>query len=202
MKGRRHPARLFFTVPPKGGSCSDVDTHEKLEELAEQHYERLFRAAMFMAGDEDVAAELVQETFAAATKAIERFKGRSSYYTWLYGILLNKFRGWLRRKGGPGSLDRKAEQLDAGNVGELVIAEEPDAAEKLERKEAARAVRQALDELPPHHRGVLVLRYLEGRPYAEIAEMMDCSIGTVKSRIHYALQKIGKKLRAREEIES
>lgn len=168
---------------------------EELRELAEQYYDRLYRSALVMCGDEDVAEELVQDTFLAAAQGLDRFEGRSSYYTWLYGILLNKFRGWLRKKDRPPmSLEGQAETLSAAGASELVEAKDRDAPEKMIRKETAGQVRDALDELPPHHRSVLVLRYLEDMSYKEIADTLGCSLGTVKSRIHYALQKVGAKL--------
>jgi RNA polymerase sigma-70 factor (ECF subfamily) len=168
----------------------------ELRELAEQYYDRLFRSALVMCGDDDVAEELVQDTFLAAAKGLDRFEGRSSYYTWLYGILLNKFRGWLRKKDRPPmSLERHAEKLSASGAAELVEAEGEEASEKLMKKETAHQVRAALDELPAHHRSVLVLRYVENMSYQEIADTVGCSLGTVKSRIHYALKKVGGKLR-------
>lgn len=172
---------------------------KELRELAEQYYDRLFRSALVMCGNKDVAEELVQDTFLAAAEGLDRFEGRSSHYTWLYGILLNKFRGWLRKKDRPPmSLERQAEKLSASGISELVEDEGRDASEKLIRKETAGQVRDALDELPPHHRSVLVLRYVEGMAYQDIADTLGVSLGTVKSRIHYALQKVGDKLREHE----
>jgi RNA polymerase sigma-70 factor (ECF subfamily) len=175
---------------------------KSLEELAHTHYDRLFRAALFMCGDADVAEDLVQDTFLAAAGALDSFEGRSSYYTWLYGILLNKFRGWLRRKGGPLSLQELAANSaeEGGNAAELVRDERPDAPQKMMRRERAEMVREAIDELPAHHRSVVVLRYLEGLSYQEIADALDCSLGTVKSRLHYALRKVGGKLKRRPEM--
>ncbi|MFP4028876.1 MAG: RNA polymerase sigma factor [Candidatus Brocadiia bacterium] len=170
---------------------------KKLEKLVDDYYDRLFRAALFMTGEPDVAEELVQETYAAAFESIDSFEGRSAKYTWLYGILLNKFRSWLRTKKKIVSLQKRAEIGDFANLAELLESEEPSVEEEITRREQARAVRIAINELPAHHRAVLALRYLEDKSYEEIAEDLDCSLGTVKSRIHYALEKISRKLKTR-----
>ena len=66
--------------------------------LVHEHYDRIFRAARFMCGDQYAAEDLVHETFLAAAQSFGRFQGRSSVYTWLYGIMLNKFRRWIRKR--------------------------------------------------------------------------------------------------------
>jgi len=177
-----------------------VKAHETLERLARAHYDRLFRAALFMCNSQDVAEDLVQETFLAAARSLEDFENRSSHYTWLYGILLNKFRGWLRRKGRAVEAQGLGPGLSPSDAAEQLADERPDASELMERHERAELVRAALDELPAHHRGVLVLRYLEHMSYEEVAEAMGCSVGTVKSRIHYALKKVGEKLKDRSDV--
>ena len=167
-----------------------------LETLARTHYQRLFGAALFMCGRSDSAEDLVQETFLAAAQSLDSFEGRSAEYTWLYGSLLNKFRGWLRRRGNnaPLSLQRIAERMNMSSSAEFLVSGAPGAPEQMEREEAAALVRESLDELPEHHRSVLVLRFLDGMSYQEIAEALDCSLGTVKSRIHYALQTIAERM--------
>lgn len=171
---------------------SEQDFHR----LVEEHYDRLFRAAQFMCGDLTAAEDLVHDTFLAAGRSLKHFQGRSSPYTWLYGIMLNKFRRQLRRKGRrPLSLQAMAGDGDEGQGAELLPAASPGPPERMERKEAARHVREAIQELSPEHRAVITLRFVEGLPYGEIARMLDCPVGTVKSRIHYALQNIERHLR-------
>lgn len=168
---------------------------KRFRELVEEHYDRLFRAARFMCGDVSAAEDLVQETFLAAAESIGSFKGRSSIYTWLYGILLNKFRRWLRRKsGGALSLQAMVEDEERGRGEEVLETDYPGPPENAERNEAVELVRDAIQELSADHRSVVTLRYVEGMSYEEIAEALDCPLGTVKSRIHYALQRIGKQL--------
>jgi len=173
---------------------------QSLDKLARAHYDRLFRAALFLCNDASVAEDLVQETFLAAIRSLGSFEGRSSHYTWLYGILLNKFRAWLRRRDGRIAIGDLPAGEGTADAAELIADEGPGAEQNVARREAAEVVRQALDELPAHHRSVLVLRYLERMSYQEVADTLGCSLGTVKSRIHYALRKIGGKLKGRPDI--
>jgi RNA polymerase sigma-70 factor (ECF subfamily) len=170
-------------------------TERDFQKLVHDHYDRIFRAARFMCGDQHAAEDLVHETFLAAAESIHRFRGHSSVYTWLYGIMLNKFRRWVRRKRtsvvslevlGSGQSNRSAE--------ETIPSDGLLPPEDAERKETAEQVREAVGELPVDHRAVITLRFVEGLSYQEIAEAIDCPLGTVKSRIHYALQKIAGKL--------
>jgi RNA polymerase sigma-70 factor (ECF subfamily) len=143
-----------------------------------------------------VAEDLVQETFLAAAKSFDSFKGRSSFYTWLYGIFMNKFRSRLRKM--------KRRSSIAETAGEAILSSLPDdmpeAHDLIEKEERAGAIREVIDELPLHHKSVITLRYIEGMSYENIADVLDCSLGTVKSRIHYALKKVAVKLKKRPEV--
>ena len=167
-------------------------TEHSLRELVEQYYDRIFRAARFMSGDTTAAEDLTQETFLAAGQSLSRFRGKSSPYTWLYGILLNKFRRWLRRRKTRTTMSLQAmSDGSAGREGsEVLEADVPLPEETASRREDAGRVRAAMDTLTPDHRGVIALRFMDGLSYQEIAEALDCPVGTVKSRIHYALLRI------------
>ncbi|MGD2174612.1 MAG: RNA polymerase sigma factor [Candidatus Brocadiaceae bacterium] len=169
-------------------------TEKEFHRLVEAHYDRLFRAARFMCGSDQGAEDLVQETFLAAADARDRFEGRSSDYTWLYGILLNKFRRWLRRKSSSFISLQRLGPADRDGATQFE-ADVPGPVDRALREERIQQVRNAIDELSADHRAVITLRYLEGLSYEEIARTVDCPLGTVKSRIHYALQKIGDYLR-------
>jgi RNA polymerase sigma-70 factor (ECF subfamily) len=163
--------------------------------LVEEHYDRLFRAARFMCGDVQAAEDLVQETFLAAGETLDRFEGRSSPYTWLYGILLNKWRRYLRGQNRRTfSLQSMAWDDQPGDAADLVPSDLPGPPDHAEEHEAAERVRRAIAQLPEDHRAVVILRFVEDLSYQEIGQMLDCPLGTVKSRIHYALKKIGKEL--------
>ncbi len=175
-------------------------SEQDFRQLVEEHYDRLFRAARFMCGEPAAAEDLVQETFLAAGRSLGRFEGRSSPYTWLYGILLNKFRRYLRRKGRRAvSLESLAAERDSARPEELLKSEHPGPHEAAVRDETADLVRRAVDELSAEHRAVILLRFVEDMPYGEIARVLDCPVGTVKSRIHYALRKMGRELAEPEE---
>ena len=170
-------------------------TEQNLRKLVGRHYDRLFRAARFMCGDLSVAEDLVQDTFLVAAKSLKKFEGRSSAYTWLYGILLNKFRHWLRRK------DASVASLHVGGAegggaapADFLPSESPGPVQQAEGREAAEVVRSVIDELSEDHRSVVTLRFIEDMSYEEISRLLDCPLGTVKSRIHYALLKIGERL--------
>jgi len=170
----------------------------EFQELVRDHYDRLFRAALFLCGQETAAEDLTQDTFLAAAESMQRFEARSSLYTWLYGIMLNKFRGWLRHKSRKRlSLEAMVEDDESLTSSGLLAAETPQPVDVAANREYASIVREILDELPEHHRGVLMLRFMEELSYEEIAQTLDCSIGTVKSRIHYGLRRIGVELAKR-----
>ncbi|NIR02044.1 MAG: sigma-70 family RNA polymerase sigma factor, partial [Gemmatimonadales bacterium] len=127
--------------------------------------------------------------------ARKRFRGESSYYTWLYAILLNKFRRWLRQKDSAFlSLSRLVDEESRRSVADRLEAQTVEPIENVLQQEAAARVREAVDQLSADHRAVVNLRYVEDMSYQEIADAVDCPLGTVKSRIHYALQQIGQYL--------
>lgn len=168
-----------------------MNQDHSLEQLAHDHYDRLFRAAVFMCGREDAAEDLVQETFLGAAKSLKSFEGRSSRYTWLYGIMLNKFRAWLRNKKGPISLQDLARHGDEeGDPADMLPDDDVGVLHRVASRETAEIVRAAIQRLPAHHRDVLVRRYLEKMSYEDIARALSCPLGTVKSRVHYALKRI------------
>lgn len=170
-------------------------SEKSLRKLVEQHYDRIFRAARFMCGDVQAAEDLTQETFLAAANSLDRFEGRSSVYTWLYGILLNKFRRWLRKRDmAATSLQGLAEADEHLEVEDILQPDHTDPSAVAERRETVELVRAAIAGLSADHRAVIGMRYIEGMPYQEIADVLECPIGTVKSRIHYALRKIADEL--------
>ena len=164
-------------------------------QLVDDHYDRIFRAARFMTGSTQAAEDLVQETFLAAAESLRNFQGRSSAYTWLYGILHNKFRRWIRRKNVPVvQLPGATAEDDVASMDRFAGADQLEPGRRAERREAAGMVRDAIEGLSATHRAIVTMRYVEGLSYREIARLVGCPIGTVKSRIHYALNRIGDEL--------
>jgi len=140
-------------------------------------------------------ADVTQEAFIRAYRAIPSFRGESAFYTWLYRIAINTAKNHLvaveRRPPGSDVDANEAEQLDIG--GRLQDATTPE--HHLQEEEVARTVRDALEALPEDLRPAITLRELEGLSYEEIAKAMDCPIGTVRSRIFRAREAIDARLR-------
>jgi RNA polymerase sigma-70 factor (ECF subfamily) len=145
--------------------------------------------------DSTEVMDVTQEAFLKAYRALPGFRGESAFYTWLYRIAINTVKNHLvaqgRRPPGDDVEAEVAEQMDMGNrLRELGTPES-----HLLTEEIARTVQQALDELPTDLRTAIVLREFEGLSYEEIANAMDCPIGTVRSRIFRAREAIDKRLR-------
>jgi RNA polymerase sigma-70 factor (ECF subfamily) len=109
--------------------------------------------------------------------------------------MLNKFRRWLRRKGrAPLSLQAVGSEEESRPAEQILPADGPLPEETAEKREAAQMVREALDYLSPDHRTAIELRFIEDLSYEEIGRVLGCPVGTAKSRVHYALRKIGAQL--------
>jgi RNA polymerase sigma-70 factor, ECF subfamily len=158
-------------MPAQGGALVFAD-------LAAEHGDRLVKAAWFLCRDREEAEDLVQETFFEAIHAAVRFEGRSAPYTWLYGIMRRRFLLHCRKK-------RRFIRL-IGLAGPSLRTSEKAESERDERLDP---MMRAVFLLPPKHREIILLRYIDGRKIAEIARMLSISEGTVKSRLHHALRR-------------
>ena len=146
-----------------------------------------------MVHNEQDAWDLAQDSFLKAWKSIVRFRGKSSFYTWLYRIVMNVTIDWIRKKQIKGS---GAEFDDAIQLREIDPASKtvpkPDALpfENMERGEIRAQIDRAIAQLSPEHRAVILMKEIEDMQYNEIAESLGCSIGTVMSRLFYARKKL------------
>ncbi len=156
---------------------------EAFSELVSLFESKVYRAAYALTGNEQDAEDLSQKTFVSAYGAIGRFRGKSSFFTWLYRILLNNFNTWLRKKRRAVEVvgDDGCSRLAADSAGSS-----PSHWQLASERETVDRVYKAISSLPHEQRMVIVMRCLEDMTYREIAEAMSCSIGTVKSRIHAA----------------
>lgn len=146
--------------------------------------------------DQSEALDIAQETFIKAYKALESFRGESAFYTWLYRIATNTAKNYLvtRNRRPPGTDIDIDDVLQAESESELLRdIETPE--NNLYRDELFSVMASALEALPEELRVALTLRELEGMSYEEIAEVMDCPIGTVRSRIFRARDAIDKELK-------
>ncbi len=156
----------------------EITQPHNLQELVETEAARLLRSAYLLCGDETEAQDLVQETFLQARKSAHRFRGDSAAYTWLYGILRNLCRRHLRKQG------RFVFEE------ELVLKQsvQPSVTFESDQEFCAATLVGALQRLSAEHREVVVLRYYERLKIEQIAARIGATKGTVKSRLHYAVQ--------------
>jgi RNA polymerase sigma-70 factor (ECF subfamily) len=167
--------------------------HEAFRVLVERYQARVYRLALRVLRDEERARDAVQDAFLKVYQSLRRFEGRSSFYTWVYRLVLNLCLDLKRR-------DRSAREVewDDGREVEVAASEQPasfeegaDApADAVLRKELRHQIAAAIDRLPEGARETLVLREVDGLSYAEIAEALGIPKGTVMSRLHYARKRV------------
>jgi len=169
------------------------------EMLVVKYQRRIERLIGRMVRDADLVPDIAQETFIRAYRAIPQFRGESAFYTWLYRIAVNtakKSLVELRRDPvvTEAALASREDDDETSRVeNELSDGETPDAV--LASKEIAAAVNSAIEGLSEDLRQAITLREIEGLSYEEIAELMNCPIGTVRSRIFRAREAIAARLR-------
>jgi RNA polymerase sigma-70 factor, ECF subfamily len=161
--------------------------------LVEPLQPRLLRQALALTGNEHNAEDLVSETLVEAWKNLPRFNRSCRLSTWLYSILLHRHYKSIRRaRRWPISFGwlRSSEADDAYDRQNNLPTSEPSPAESLAQNETAVRLRECLEKLPEKHREVVLLRFFEDASLTEIAHVLRCSLGTVKSRLHHALEKL------------
>jgi RNA polymerase sigma-70 factor (ECF subfamily) len=171
--------------------CRDGDT-AAFERLVTKYRRRAYAIVYAMVQNEQDARDLAQEGFVRAWGGIHRFKGRSSFYTWLYRIMRNVAVDSLRKKRICAD-GESYELIAAANImpeARTAPSAAPLPANALQRKETRQQINDAVAQLPPVHRAVIVMKEFECLQYNEIAEILQCSIGTVMSRIYYARRKL------------
>ena len=151
------------------------------EKLYQAYQARIFRYLFRMVGNAETAEELTNDAMVAAWKAASGFKGQSKASTWLFGIAHHKALNELRRTA--------PQTVEIENAAEISApGEGPEAAAR--RHDVERGVQGALRELSPEHREVVELTFYQGLSYQEIAEIMECPVNTVKTRMYYAKQRL------------
>lgn len=161
------------------------------EELVTRYRGKVYAMILNMVKSEADAWDLSQEAFIKAWKALPRFEARSSFYTWLYRITHNVTYDWLRKQRvrAEGEFD---ESVQTSVEASARTAPRPQASpdEKLSHMEIRERIEEAIQQLSPEHRAVILLKEVDGHQYNEIAEIVGCSIGTVMSRLFYARKKL------------
>ena len=166
------------------------------ELLVEKYQHKLARLVSRLVRDPGEAEDVTQEAFIKAYRALPSFRGDSAFYTWLYRIGINTAKNFLVATGrrAPTSTEVDAEEAEGYESGEqLRDINTPESL--LLTKEIATTVNAAIESLPEELRSAIQLRELEGMSYEEIAKLMDCPIGTVRSRIFRAREAIADKLK-------
>jgi RNA polymerase sigma-70 factor (ECF subfamily) len=178
--------------------CKSGD-RQAFRELVERYQRKAVAIAFGILHDREDALEVAQEAFAKVFTGIQKFKEEASFYTWLYRITVNLAIDRQRQKNRQPLLEREdsgeGENARAARIEGIPDTAEADPYEQVKDKELGERIRAALAELTPAHKAVILLREVEGLSYEEISEVLQCSRGTVMSRLHYARKKLQSRLR-------
>src|SRR5881296_3573917 len=160
------------------------------EELVARHRDKIFARAYSMMKNEEEAIDLSQEAWVKGWQRLRQFQGESSFGTWMTRIVINLCLDQLRKQKRQRTESIEAMDEESGGVERQmpIVTVNPTAG--LERGELRQRIDRALGQLSYEHRTVLVLHEFEEMEYKEIAKTMDCSIGTVMSRLFYARRKL------------
>lgn len=154
--------------------------------LFETYKDKVFSIAVYSSGDRSLAEDVTQQIFLKLFTAIQQFRGESEFTTWLYRLVVNA------------CLDEKRRRRKWLPWGETVAMSNPSEKKPQEKQyarlEVAEAVREAIGELKPKFRLPILLKYVEGLSYEEIASVMGCSKGTVASRLNRGHSQLAKRL--------
>jgi len=166
--------------------------------LVSKYQRKLLRLVMRLVRDPAEAEDVAQEAFIKAYRALPGFRGESAFYTWLYRIAINTAKNWLlanaRRM--PTLSEISCADDDSSGIDDSGLMRDDETPERLlMSKQIGETVNAAMDALPEDLRTAISLREIEGLSYEEIAQVMDCPIGTVRSRIFRAREAIATQLR-------
>jgi RNA polymerase sigma-70 factor (ECF subfamily) len=161
--------------------------------LVERHQRRVFAIALGLVRDEQDAREIAQEAFLRVHKGLPQFHGGSSFFTWLYRIVTNLSIDLMRKPSRREAELHFALEADEGES-PLLPASDADPFDVVRRGQLSLRIQNALEQLPPYHRGVILMREVEGMSYEEMAEAMQVSKGTIMSRLFHARKKLQRAL--------
>jgi RNA polymerase sigma factor RpoE len=161
------------------------------DELVRRYQERIYATVYHMTSNHEDANDLVQETFIKAYRALKTFKGDSSFYTWVYRIAVNKTINFLKQRKNRLHMSLNDVDFNAENDPDLVaLASEKTPRRDLNLAELQDKLNAAMLKLSEHHRMVVTLHDIQGLSHEEIGAIMDCNVGTVRSRLFYARQQL------------
>ena len=168
---------------------------EAFTQLVERYQRRILQLALSFVRNERDAEEVVQDAFLRVHLGITAFRGTSSFYTWLYRIVVNLAIDAKRRPHKQGvAWESIAESVNDTRSFDLPRISDSDPHEALSRVELSRRISSAMTHLPPYHRAVIVMREIDGMSYQEMAESLRISKGTVMSRLFHARRRLQRSL--------
>ena len=161
------------------------------DELVRRYQERIYATIYHMTSNHEDANDLAQETFVKAFQAIKSFKGGSSFYTWIYRIAVNKTINFLKQRKNRTHLSLDDLDFHAEHNPDLVaLVSDKTPRREINLAELQEKLNEAMQKLSEPHRLVVTLHDIQGLPHEEIAGIMDCNVGTVRSRLFYARQQL------------
>lgn len=164
----------------------DQSTFERIIQI---HQDRIYNLCTYMLGNPQEAEDAAQEVFIKAFRKLKDFRPESSLYTWLYRIGVNTCLDY-KRKLRPEPLKNEAQA-------EGLVSNEPSPERHYQSKEAGQVINSALEQLSKNSRAVIVLKEIEGLSYEEIAEVLNTSVGTIKSRLSRTREELRRILRGK-----
>jgi len=184
------------------GLCTDSELinrcvlqHDKgaFDTLMTRNQDMVFRMCYKLLGNYDDALEVSQEVFLTCYRKLDKFEGKSKFSSWLYRMTLNHCKNFWRRQNR--SATHKAISIDKPYTGEedhtiQIAVEDPDPREQATSRQLKEIIFQRMQNLTPEHREILILQFSENLSYDEIAEIVVCPVGTVKSRINRARREL------------
>jgi RNA polymerase sigma-70 factor (ECF subfamily) len=161
------------------------------DDLVRRYQERVYATVYHMTSNHEDANDLTQDAFIKAYQALKSFKGGSSFYTWVYRIAVNKTLNFLKQRKNRTQYSLNDLDFNTEHNPDLVAL----ISEKTPRREAGLSelqekLNEAMQKLSEQHRLVVTLHDVQGLPHEEIAQIMDCNVGTVRSRLFYARQQL------------
>lgn len=163
------------------------------EQLVNMYQDRIYTLSCQLTGNRADAEDLAQNVFIKAYRSLPSFRNEADFGTWLYRIAVNLSINEKRKRRPDVYLDNPV-QTREGEMPRMVASDTDSPEDAYEKKEFRSMIREALEELSAEHKAVLVLREIQGYSYDEIAVMLDCSLGTIKSRINRARQTLKKEI--------
>jgi len=162
---------------------------EAFDRIVARYRRDVYRISYRMAGNHQDADDVAQETFLRAFRALRGFRGDSALRTWLFRIALN-----LSVNAGRARTARRQEDRDVESMADEMPAGPSRSESRLLEEERARRVRRAIEGLPPRQKQVIILRMYEELQFQEIAELIDCPVGTAKANFFHAMNNLRKAL--------